>query len=159
MYSGNVANVRNLDLEEIEKLCALYCTQEEIAAWCGVSLRAIEERRKNTGTLYDFQRPTAEGGRSLTVEKLTFKEIMDNGYARGRVSIRRQQIKLLEAGGPGSGTMAVWLGKQILGQRDSYDLKVEEVTAPDESYAESVRRRVLGLAPRTNAEPETSLPN
>jgi hypothetical protein len=35
--------------------------------------------------------------------------------AKGRISVRRHQMKLLEAG---SVTMAVWLGKQFLGQRD-----------------------------------------
>jgi hypothetical protein len=40
---------------------------------------------------------------------------MQRGRARGRISVRRAQMKLLENG---SGTMGVWLGKQILGQRD-----------------------------------------
>ena len=44
-----------------------------------------------------------------------FAEIMARGRAKGRLSIRRMQIKLLEQG---NATMGVWLGKQILGQRD-----------------------------------------
>jgi hypothetical protein len=83
----------HIDLSELEKLSALHCTDEEIAGWFGVSTRTIENRRK---------RPE-------------FAEAMQRGRTKGRISVRRAQMKLLEEG---SGTMGVWLGKQILGQRD-----------------------------------------
>lgn len=83
----------HIDLVELEKLSSLHCTDEELAGWFGVSTRTIESRRK---------RPE-------------FAEVMQRGRARGRISVRRAQMKLLE---DGSGTMGVWLGKQILGQRD-----------------------------------------
>ena len=44
-----------------------------------------------------------------------FADVMDRGKAKGRISLRRQQMKLLEAG---SSSMGIWLGKQILGQTD-----------------------------------------
>ena len=34
----------NIDTVELEKLCALQCTDQEIAAWFGVSTRTIEGR-------------------------------------------------------------------------------------------------------------------
>jgi hypothetical protein len=86
-------NPAPIDLTELEKLCALQCTDEEIADWFGVSTRTIENRRK---------RPE-------------FAQVMSRGRSRGRISVRRAQMKLLESG---SGTMGVWLGKQFLGQRD-----------------------------------------
>jgi len=82
-----------IDFAELEKLCAMQATDEEIAAWFGVSTRTIERRRK--------------------VRK--FADVMDRGRARGRLSVRRLQMKLLEAG---NATMGVWLGKQYLGQSD-----------------------------------------
>jgi hypothetical protein len=82
-----------MDLAELEKLCSLQCTDEEIAAWFGVSVRTIENRR---------QQPE-------------FAEVMRRGRAKGRISVRRAQMKQLEAG---NATMGVWLGKQLLGQRD-----------------------------------------
>ncbi len=82
-----------IDLAELEKLCGLQCTDEEIAAWFGVTTRTIERRRKMN----------------------KFAEVMSRGRAEGRISIRRMQLKLLEAG---NATMGVWLGKQILGQSD-----------------------------------------
>jgi hypothetical protein len=88
-----------IDLAELERLSAMQCTDEEVAAWFGVTTRTIERRRKNA----------------------KFAEVMDRGKAKGRISVRRQQLKLLEAG---NATMGVWLGKQILGQRDEiqYDI-------------------------------------
>ena len=44
-----------------------------------------------------------------------FAEVMERGKAKGRISVRRLQMKLLEEG---NATMGVWLGKQILGQVD-----------------------------------------
>jgi hypothetical protein len=82
-----------IDLAELERLCQLQCTDEEIAAWFRVSTRTIERRR-------------------LEPE---FLEVMERGKAKGRISVRRQQMKLLEEG---NATMGVWLGKQILGQVD-----------------------------------------
>src|ERR1051325_3843380 len=82
-----------IDLLELEKLCSLHCTDEELADWFGISVRTIENRRK---------RPE-------------FAEAMQRGRSKGRVSVRRAQMKMLEAG---NSTMGVWLGKQMLGQRE-----------------------------------------
>src|SRR4030081_2324648 len=80
-----------IDLVELEKLCVLQCTDEELAAWFNVTTRTIERRRK----------------------KKSFAEVMDRGKAKGRISVRRAQLKLLEAG---NATMGVWLGQPLLGQ-------------------------------------------
>src|SRR5258708_5701517 len=73
----------------------MQCTDEEIAAWFGVDRKTIEHRRK--------------------VPK--FAQIMERGRAKGRISVRRQQMKLLDCG---NGTMGIWLGKQLLGQTDHF---------------------------------------
>jgi hypothetical protein len=73
-------------------------TDEEIAAWFGVSTRTIERRR-------------------LEPE---FADVMDRGRAKGRISVRRLQMKLLEQG---NATMGVWLGKNILNQVDQISVK------------------------------------
>ena len=82
-----------IDLVELQKLCTLQCTHEEIAAWFHCSVRTIEKYAK----------------------KQEFAEVMARGRAKGRISVRRAQMKLLDAG---NATMGVWLGKQFLGQRD-----------------------------------------
>jgi hypothetical protein len=86
-----------IDLVELEKLSSMQATDEEIGAFFGVSARTILRRKR--------------------VKK--FAEVMERGRAKGRLSIRRLQIKLLEQG---NATMGVWLGKQILGQTDHYDV-------------------------------------
>ena len=82
-----------IDAESLEKLCALQCTNAEIAAFFGCTERTVEKRCKEAA----------------------FQEAMERGRARGQLSIRRSQFRLLETGNP---TMAIWLGKQYLGQRD-----------------------------------------
>ena len=91
-----------IDILELEKLSALHCTHEEIAAWSKCSVRTIEKYAK----------------------KPEFAEAMARGRAKGRISVRRWQMRLLESG---SVAMAIWLGKQLLGQRD-----VSPLTKADE---------------------------
>lgn len=82
-----------IDLTELERLCTIQATDQEIAAWFGVTTRTIERRRTEP----------------------KFAAIMERGKAKGRISVRRMQMKLLEQG---NATMGVWLGKQLLGQTD-----------------------------------------
>jgi hypothetical protein len=91
-----------IDLIELQKLCSLQCTHEEIAAWLGCSVRTIENYAK----------------------KPEFSEVMARGRAKGRISVRRAQMKLLESG---NATMGVWLGKQLLGQRDVTPIELSGV--------------------------------
>jgi hypothetical protein len=106
----------DIDLTELERLCAIQCTDEELAAWFGVSTRTIERRR-------------------LEPE---FAEVMARGKAKGRISVRRMQMKLLEEG---NATMGVWLGKQILGQADEV------------AHSLNVQIAVLGALPPECEEP------
>ncbi len=87
-----------IDLDELRKLMALNCTMAEIAAFFGCNKKTIE-RRMN--------------------EDDEFAEIIDHGRADGMLSVRRKQFQIMESGNP---TMAIWLGKQLLGQRDSFDM-------------------------------------
>jgi hypothetical protein len=82
-----------IDLVELEKLCGMQCTDEEIAAFFGVSTRTIERRRK---------------------EK-QFSEIMERAKAKGRVSVRRSLFRLAAAGNIAA---AIFLAKNLLGYKD-----------------------------------------
>ena len=50
-----------IDLVELEKLCGMQCTDEEVAAFFGVSTRTIERRRKvkKFAEIMDARRPRA----------------------------------------------------------------------------------------------------
>ena len=82
-----------IDIEQLEKLASLQCTDRELAAFFRCTTRTIEKRRKEPA----------------------FKEALERGKAMGQISVRRAQMRLLEAG---NATMGIWLGKQLLGQRD-----------------------------------------
>ncbi len=81
-----------IDLEELEKLGGLQCTKEDAAAWFGCSLNTIKRRLRED----------------------VYREVWERGLGKGRVSLRRKQMDLAEK----NATMAIFLGKQILGQRD-----------------------------------------
>lgn len=81
----------DLDLEQLEKLAALQCTQEDVAAWFGVSHQTISRK----------------------LRQCKYREAWERGKGRGRVSLRRRQWE------KNSDTMLIWLGKQHLGQRDT----------------------------------------
>jgi hypothetical protein len=83
----------SINLAELEKLAAMQCTDEEMGGFFGVSTRTIERRRKYR----------------------VFAETIERGKARGRISLRRAQLKMVE---DGSATMGIWLGKQFLNQTD-----------------------------------------
>ncbi len=110
-----------IDLVELEKLCQLSCTDEEIAAWFNTSTRTIERRRKEP----------------------RFAEIMARGKAKGRISVRRMQMKLLEQG---NATMGVWLGKQLLGQRDQIATEVRPRLSLRDLSAQDLRAVLEGYA-------------
>ena len=83
-----------IDVVELEKLCSLQCSDEELAAWFGVSVRTIQGRRAQP----------------------EFGDVMRRGKARGKVSVRRAQMRLVEAGNV---PMIIWLGKHLLGQGET----------------------------------------
>jgi len=82
-----------IDPVELEKLCTTQCTDEEVAAFFGVSTRTIERRRLQP----------------------RFAEVMDRARAKGRVSVRRSLFRLANNGNIAA---AIFLSKNLLGYRD-----------------------------------------
>lgn len=95
-----------IDQRQFENLCGLQCTQEEI---CSV-LDVCEE------TLNSWCKKTYKQG---------FSEVFRQKRGKGKVSLRRNQWKLSET----NATMAIWLGKQYLGQRDQIETKAADPAA------------------------------
>ena|SRR5271170_1728201 len=89
-----------MGLEEVENLSRLNCTMEELAAYFRVDVRTVQLRA---------QREPA------------FRAAIERGQALGRLSVRRQQTRLMDQGNP---TISIWLGKQLLGQRDRLEAEV-----------------------------------
>ena len=99
---------------ELEKLVAMGCTDVEIAAWFSCNVRTIERKR---------QEPE-------------YKEIFDNARAVTHVSLRRAQ---LQAALKGNTSMLIWLGKTMLGQKESVALQhsgtIGEIEEDDKAIA------------------------
>jgi hypothetical protein len=82
-----------IDVVEMEKLYGLQCTDEEVAAFLGISTRTLSRRRQ--------------------VKK--FAEAMDRAKAKGRVSVRRALFRLAASGNIAA---AIFLSKNLLGYKD-----------------------------------------
>jgi hypothetical protein len=79
-----------IDYDMVEKLAGIQCTQQEIASFLGCSVDTLQRDE-------------------------TFCGIYKKGQENGKMSLRRMQYKLAEK----NPTMAIWLGKQYLGQKDT----------------------------------------
>jgi len=83
-----------LDYELIEKLAHIQCTQMEIASILNVNVSTLKRDTE-------------------------FCTIYKKGQDEGKKALRRIQWDLAKKGNP---TMAIWLGKQYLGQKDKQEL-------------------------------------
>lgn len=86
-----------IDYEAVEKLASIGCTQEEIADFLGCSVRTLLRNKK-------------------------FCQTYKRGISHSKRSLRRMQF---DKASKGNTTMLIWLGKQMLGQRE----KVEQTMA------------------------------
>ena len=87
---------KDFDRELFEQLCAIMCTEEEI---CSI----FETTDK---TLVNWCQRTYG---------MNFSEAQKRYSARGKMSLRRYQFKLAQK----SAAMAIFLGKNYLGQKDN----------------------------------------
>ena len=95
---------KEIDQKDFESVCALQWTKEEICGFFDVSDKTLENWCKRT---------YSEG----------FSEVFKKKRGKGKISLRRAQFRLAEK----SASMAIWLGKQWLGQKDTV-----EIERPDE---------------------------
>lgn len=98
-----------IDADNFKKLCGLQCTLSEIASFFSCSDDTIERWCQ----------------REL---KLKFAEAFKMYSASGKISLRRWQFRMAENSVP----MAIWLGKQYLGQREQQEV----VAMTDETVKE-----------------------
>ena len=88
---------KEIDYDMVEKLANIQCTQEEIASFLEISVRTLQRDEE-------------------------FCRIYKKGQENGKMSLRRMQYKLAEK----NTAMAIFLGKQYLGQRDNVEVKSPE---------------------------------
>ena len=86
---------KEIDQKQFENLCGLQCTLEEFCGWFNVTDKTLDSWCKRTY------------GKS-------FSEVFREKRGLGKISLRRSQWRLAEK----NANMAIWLGKQYLGQKD-----------------------------------------
>lgn len=91
-----------IDKAQFEKLCGLQCTLEEIAGF------------------FDCSEDTIERWCEATYNK-NFAEVFRLKRGKGKVSLRRNQWRLSET----NAAMAIFLGKQYLGQSDKPEENID----------------------------------
>ena len=92
-----------IDKEQFEKLCSIQCTLEEISGFFGCSEDTIERWCERT-------------------YKERFADIYAKKRGLGKISLRRSQFRMAET----NPTMAIWLGKQYLGQTERIEYEDKE---------------------------------
>lgn len=86
--------LKDIDATEVVKLAAMQCTTREIAAFFDCSIDTIERR---------------------------FAAELAKGRESGKIKLRRLQWQAAEKL---DRTILIWLGKQLLGQRDKADVEL-----------------------------------
>ena len=90
-----------INQEHFENLCSIQCTLSEIASFFKCSEDTVERWCK----------------REL---KMSFADAFKKYSVGGKISLRRWQFKMAEH----NVSMAIWLGKQYLGQKEQQDITV-----------------------------------
>lgn len=93
---------KQIEKRLFENLCSLQCSEDEIAGLFECSIDTLSRWCKR------------EYGKN-------FAEIFEEKKARGKISLRRTQWKLAEK----SPAMAIFLGKNYLGQRDEQNVEIK----------------------------------
>ena len=87
-----------IDYRQVEALGAILCSKVEIASVSGCSVSTLDRDPD-------------------------FEEHYEIGKSKGKASLRRIQFKLAEK----NANMAIWLGKQILGQSDHLEITAKDM--------------------------------
>lgn len=114
--------LKEIDAKQFEKLCGLQCTLVEIAGFFSCSEDTIQRWCKRT-------------------YRMTFADTYKRHSQQGKIALRRYQMKLAEK----SATMAIFLGKQLLDQRDYSEVEVKaDVNNPFDGVSTEDIKKLIG---------------
>lgn len=86
-----------IDWVQFDKLCSIQATEEEIADWFNCTVDTIDNHCKRE-------------------YKIGFSEYYKKNSCKGKISLRRKQVEVALSGNV---SMLIWLGKNILKQKDT----------------------------------------
>lgn len=107
---------KNIDRKQFENLCALQCTLLEICAFFDVTDKTLSKWCKRE-------------------YNMSFSEIFAIKRGAGQISLRRAQFKLAEK----NAAMAIFLGKNYLGQKDSFEFEDNDALDRLDSILEEIK--------------------
>lgn len=110
---------KEIEQKEFEKLCSLQCTKEEICGFFDVTDKTLDSWCRRT-------------------YRLGFSEVFRQKRGGGKISLRRAQFQLAEK----NASMAIWLGKQYLGQSEERGEREQERKQEDDPLTCSIREAV-----------------
>ena len=111
-----------IDKDNFEKLCGLQCTLVEIAGFFNCSEDTIQRWCHRT-------------------YKMTFADTYKMHSQQGKIALRRYQMKLAER----SAAMAIFLGKQLLSQRDYSEVEVKaDINNPFDGVSTEDIKKLIG---------------
>jgi hypothetical protein len=98
--------LNSIGLNIIEKLASFMCTEEEIASFLDTTVETLHTKDNYSA----------------------FLECIKKGQEKGRASLRMNQFRMSKS----NPTMAIWLGKQYLEQKDVIETKNDSKSKLDE---------------------------
>ena len=114
---------KEFDIKAFQDLVGLGCTQEEICWYF----------RDETGKPVNIDTLTRWCKRTFG---MTFQEYFaQNGFMEKKIQLRKNQFKLSEK----SAAMAIFLGKNYLGQKDSFEFEDQEALHRLDAILEGVK--------------------
>ena len=113
---------KEIDQKQFENLCALQGTYDEICSWFDVTDKTLNSWCKRTY------------GKN-------FSEVFNEKRGRGKISLRRTQWELAKK----NASMAIFLGKQYLGQSDQGGIVTEKDIRQEDALSASLKKIAEGL--------------
>ena len=95
---------KEIDQQQFEVACSIQCTKDEICDLFDCDEKTVTRWCKDT-------------------YGMSFSDIYKKKSATGKISLRRAQFRMAEK----NATMAIFLGKQYLGQRDYIEVENKEI--------------------------------
>lgn len=92
---------KEISKKQFEEMCKVQCTQNEICAILGISIDKLLSW-------------------CLETYNDTFSSVYKKFSENGKMSLRRAQMRLAQT----NASMAIWLGKNMLGQKDTIDVGI-----------------------------------
>lgn len=121
---GNRNAEKEIDWNQLESLVAIQCTQEECASVLNIGVTTLSDKIKDK-------------------YGMSFRDYFKEKSGKGKASLRRRQFEMAKT----NPTMAIWLGKNILNQKDSPLVDQSShnhfvIIRPNEDTSKEVSRQV-----------------